>query len=52
MFFLLHEKQYGRVLEGDPGEAIKQICHFMEGRFEEAGPSGKLLLAILYENYE
>ena len=23
----------------------------MEGRFEEAGPSGKLLLAILFENY-
>ena len=23
----------------------------MEGKFEDAGPSGKLLLAILYENY-
>lgn len=24
----------------------------MRGRFEQAGPSGKLIIAILYENYE
>ena len=23
----------------------------MQGKFQEAGPSGKLILAIIYENY-
>ena len=48
MLFLLYERQYARVLEGSPSEHVRHICNFMEGKFELAGPSGKLMLAILY----
>ena len=48
LLFLLYERQYARVLEGSPTEHVRHICHFMEGKFEQAGPSGKLMLAILY----
>lgn len=39
------------MLEGDADEAVRQVCALMDGKFEDAGPSGKLILAILYENY-
>lgn len=53
-YFHLHEKNYSYILDTDEEslpEGLLQVCHFMCGQFERAGPSGKLLIAILYENY-
>ena len=49
--FYLHQRDYEAVLAQCEEEGPSHIASFMRGEFERGGPAGKLLLAMLYENY-
>lgn len=53
VYFNLYEKNYEEIIESTCEDVnVLQICHFMTGKFENAGPCGKLVMAVIYENYK
>ena len=51
MLFRLYGREYEWVAEESDEEAPVQTASFMKGDFNKGGPSGKLVVAMLYENY-